>query len=432
MAEKHELDERVEERFGEIALEKGLVSEDALARCRQLWKARLEAGEAMRLGVILIQEGVITKAQALVILKEAHQSIGDHARIGGYELLDKLGEGAMGAVYRAKQLSMDRIVALKLLPRALSESKEARERFLREARIVARLNHPYIVRGFEVGEGNGYHFFAMEFVDGGTTGHRMRHEGPFSEGEAIQVGLEIAEALHHAHEAGIVHRDVKPDNIMMGQESFKLADLGLATQLEEDSSLTKTGDAVGTPYYMAPEQVEGWDTLDARVDIYALGASLYHLVTGQPPFAGNSAIAIMSQRLREDAPPACTIAKGVSRELTAILMRCMHRNRTERYPDCEALLEEFKRLQAGEKPAAYPLAAALPRKGRLRLPALDQLKGNAESLLQVCTPKRLMGTAAVMLLVTIVIWGIRNAEELRGPVHPGDPSIVWSVPPDLP
>jgi len=445
--------QRVESAFGEIAQARGLVSAGQLAECQQEFRRMREEGSHVRLGEMMMAKGYLTKAQALDILKATHESLGHKRRIGGYEIEEKLGEGAMGAVYKARQISMDRTVALKLLPRSLSSNPEALGRFMREARIVANLNHPNIVRGFEFGEANGYPFFAMEYVEGGTVADRLDQEGVLSEEEVIDIGLQAGEALQHAHEHGILHRDIKPDNIMLGTEGVvKLADLGLATR-EGVQSITEIGDALGTPYYMSPEQAQGSEDLDGRTDLYALGASLYHLVTGRPPFDGPSAPVIMSKRLMEDPAPACSVNSHVSRSFTAVLMKMMQRDRTARYSDCAEFVTDTQRIRDGQKPQCIELARKAAVASRSATPegeskdgsdhagesgsapessALERRQSRLPQLPVWVTPMH-VGVALVALSVLLIgaILG-RYWDRIFGPRHPLDASIVWSKPPEAP
>src|SRR6266567_7426089 len=210
-------------------------------------------------------------------------------QVGDFHLTKKLGEGGMGTVFKAHQMSMDRDVALKILPRHLAKDTSYVERFYREARASAKLDHPNIVRGIAVGEDRGYHYFAMEYIDGESSDKVLESQGKLQVGDAVKIALDVARALDHAHSKGLVHRDIKPDNIMITRQGFvKLADLGLAKAADENQGLTQTGSGFGTPYYMPPEQARNAKYVDNRSDIYALGATLYHLLTGKVPFTGDT------------------------------------------------------------------------------------------------------------------------------------------------
>ncbi|MBE7466493.1 MAG: protein kinase [Planctomycetes bacterium] len=296
--------------------------------------------------------------------------------IGDYELLAKLGEGGMGAVYKARQRHLDRIIALKVLAPALAGHADYIQRFMREARATARLNHPHIISGIDVGCVDGHYFFAMELVEGETLRQRIEREGPLPEREVMRIGAAIASALAHAHLNGLVHRDVKPDNILIDTTGTpKLADLGLSKgTVDEDASLTKSGFAVGTPNYMSPEQVEGRRDVDGRADAYALGCTLYHAATGRPPFQGPSAAVVMVMHLKERMEHPQALREDLSDECCALLGRLCELDREQRYANLADAAEDMEALSQGLAPQRLQGAVALPFKpfvkgrGRARVP----------------------------------------------------------------
>lgn len=280
-------------------------------------------------------------------------------RVGNYELLAKVGEGGMGAVYRARQLPIDREVALKLLPPELARDREFIERFLREARATAKLNHPNIIAGIDVGQADGYYYFAMEYVHGETLRCRIDREGPLSEREVAHIGAGIASALAHAHAAGLIHRDVKPDNVLLDQEGTpKLADLGLVMGYRDDSTLTKAGNTVGTPHYIAPEQAAGDVKLDGRADMYALGCTLYHAATGNTPFDGPSSAVVMLKHLKDKMPHPQQHIPDLTDEFCAVLERMVSRDRDDRFDDLNEASELLEMLSEGQMPDLRPLSAS--------------------------------------------------------------------------
>jgi serine/threonine-protein kinase len=218
--------------------------------------------------------------------------------LGGYKILEIVGKGGMGTVYRATQISMNREVALKVLTGELARDSEYVQRFIREARVAAALDHPNLIRALDVGEAGGIYYFSMEFVSGSNVSRIVKEKGYYEPAEAVSIIVQVARALLYAHEKGMIHRDVKPENIMIDEKgNIKLADLGLAKRVIEaggEGALTAAGQAMGTPYYMSPEQVTHARDADHRTDIYSLGATLYSMVTGKPPFAGQTAAAIMA------------------------------------------------------------------------------------------------------------------------------------------
>jgi len=209
-------------------------------------------------------------------------------RLGDYELLEEVARGGMGIVYRARQVSLNRIVAVKLMRDSAPAGAEELKRFKVEAGAAAKLKHPHIVAIHEVGEQNGRHYFAMDLVEGGDLARHTR-EGPLPPRQAAELVATIAEAVQHAHEKGVLHRDLKPANVLLDGEGRPfVTDFGLARSLDADSSLTLTGQVLGTPGYMPPEQATGAGTVGPAADIYSLGAVLYHLLTGRAPFVGGT------------------------------------------------------------------------------------------------------------------------------------------------
>jgi serine/threonine-protein kinase len=275
-------------------------------------------------------------------------------RFGAYEVLEELGSGGMGKVYRAKNVTLERLVALKTLAPHLSADQGFVQRFLKEARVAARLNHPNIVQTYDFGCVEGVYYLAMEYVDG----HSLRtylKRGRFSERDALQVIRYAVRALAVAHEAGIVHRDIKPDNLMLtAKGELKVVDMGIAKRLDEEagSGLTQTGQAVGTPQYISPEQIRSLKDIDARADIYSLGATMYHLVTGHPPFKGSSGALVMTMHLTHPLPDPRKYEPSLSEGLCRVLRKMMAKEREERYQDVYALDNDLYRLQMGELPEA--------------------------------------------------------------------------------
>ena len=256
----------------------------------------------------------------------------------------------MGRVYRARDLTLERVVALKTLSPQYGSDSGFVQRFLKEARAAARLNHPNIVQIYDFGQEGETYYLAMEYVDGHSLGAYLRR-GHFSERDAILVIRHACRALAVAHAEGLVHRDIKPDNLMLTSKGeVKLVDLGIAKRVDEDQSLTQTGQAVGTPHYISPEQIRGVKAVDARADIYSLGATLYHLVTGHTPFKGTSGALVMSMHLVQPLADPRTYVPGLSEGLCRVIRKMMAKSRDERYPDVDALDRDLYRLQTGEPP----------------------------------------------------------------------------------
>jgi serine/threonine-protein kinase len=281
--------------------------------------------------------------------------------LGGYEVVSELGRGGMGCVYKARDRSLDRLVALKVLPQELTRSEDFVQRFTREARIAARLNHSAIVHVYAFGQDAGTWYLAMELIDGYSLGAYLRAGYQFSEEHTIRIGRHAATALGAAHEAGIVHRDVKPENLMMSSKGdVKLVDLGLAKDLDDDAGLTATGSAMGTPHFISPEQLRGRKDLDGRTDVYSLGATLYRIATGHVPFSGDSVAVIMSKHLNEPPPHPRAFKPELSEGLSAVILAMMAKDPADRYPDMQAVDRDLDRVLQGQAPQLPRASGALP------------------------------------------------------------------------
>ncbi|HJQ96934.1 MAG TPA: protein kinase [Candidatus Polarisedimenticolaceae bacterium] len=275
------------------------------------------------------------------------------ARIAHYEIEERLGQGGMGEVFRARDLALGRTVAIKVLPESFSD--DLKSRLLQEAEAARRLQHPGIATFFEAGEEHGRAFIAMEHVNGRTLRARLR-EGALPLPEALAIASGLLEALGHAHHAGIVHRDIKPENVMLAEGGVaKLLDFGLAvTSVLDDATRTKltaTGAIVGTPGYMAPEQLNG-EAVDARTDLFAVGAVLYEMIAGRPAFAGGTMAAQIAATLFADPEP-------LSGSLWGVVARALAKHPAERYAAASELLRDLRRLDEGHAVAAYPDSLAV-------------------------------------------------------------------------
>ncbi|MBI1347013.1 protein kinase [bacterium] len=268
--------------------------------------------------------------------------IGPHGldQIGDYRLIRKLGQGGMGEVYLAHQLSLDRPAALKVLAKHLADKPDFVKRFYREARAMAKIDHPQTVRVFAVDEADGIHFVAMEFVDGKSLQDWMRQLGTLSVGDAVHIILRCAEALEVAHDINMVHRDIKPDNIMLTRRGqVKVSDFGLAKALDdEDMSMTQSGTGLGTPYYMAPEQARNAKHVDRRSDIYALGITFFQILTGKLPFTGDSAMEVVLAKEKGFYEPARKLNPAIPDKLDLIVGKMIDKKVDQRFQDCGELI----------------------------------------------------------------------------------------------
>ena len=258
---------------------------------------------------------------------------------GGFELLEELGRGGMGIVYKAREIELNRIVALKMILADESSSQTALQRFRIEAEIAGRLDHPCIVPVFQVGHHASRHFYAMGYIEGSTLAQRVS-AGPLPQAEAVELVWQISEAIAYAHSRGVIHRDLKPGNVLIdAQGQPKVADFGLAKVVATESALTLTGEILGTPSFMAPEQAGGrTHEIGEAADIYALGAILYFLLTGRPPFQGPSTLETLSQVLHNDPVSPRRLQPKTDRDVETICLKCLAKPIGHRYLTAQLLL----------------------------------------------------------------------------------------------
>lgn len=280
------------------------------------------------------------------------------SRIGDYELIDILGRGGMAVVYLARQLSLDRLVALKTVAAPFAADAHGRERFRREARAVAQLEHPRIVSIHDIGTSAGSMYYTMDYIAGSDLGRVMRHR-TFSLREAASLVQKVAEAVEHAHQRGVLHRDLKPGNILLDEANEPhVTDFGIALETDAGAGLTLTGDVLGTPPYMAPEALAGGHGKSGPAsEVYALGAILFHLLTGRTPFTGTSASEILNLALTASPPSPRLLNPGIPRDLETICLKCLEKSPESRYASAGALADDLRRFLAGENILARPILA---------------------------------------------------------------------------
>ena len=337
--------------FGRVVVEKSLCTPMEVQECMDIMRNLAKQGNPQSLMEVLCSQGYLTPTQVERLKPNIDAARPTH-QIPGFQMLDKLGAGAMAVVFSAKQLSLDRIVAIKVLPKRLSENPEYVERFYKEGRAAAKLNHNNIVQAIDVGEANSTHYFVMEYVKGKTVYDDLSKNNAYAETEALDIAIQMADALAHAHERGLMHRDVKPKNIMITETGVaKLADMGLAREATDQAAAKlEEGRAYGTPYYIAPEQIRGEVDIDYRVDIYSLGATLYHMVTGKVPFDAPTPSAVMHKHLKEALIPPDHINTALSVGISEVIEVMMAKKREDRYRNCTVLLEDLKAVRNGDPP----------------------------------------------------------------------------------
>ena len=283
-------------------------------------------------------------------------------RIPGYEIVGKLGEGGMGIVYKARQLGLNRLVALKMIIGGSQVRMDHLARFRVEAEAVARLRHPNILQIYDIGEVDGLPFVSLELLEGGDLDDRLAGT-PQPGRSGAELMATLARAVDAAHQAGIVHRDLKPTNILFTADGIpKITDFGLAKRLESDSRQTETGQIMGTPSYMAPEQASG-NTKDVgpAADIYALGAILYEMLTGRPPFKGETPFDTVRQVIQVDPVPPSRLVPRVARDLETICLKCLNKEPHKRYASAEEFADDLDRYRDGRTIKARP--TPLPERG---------------------------------------------------------------------
>lgn len=315
--------------------------------------------------------------------------------LGDFKLVKALGEGAMGAVWEAVQGSFDnRIVALKILFPHVASNPKLVERLRREGRVMGQLGHPNIVQAFAVDEAEGCHYVAMEYVSGQSVQKWLGQLGSLSVGDSVRITLDCAKALAYAHAQNMVHRDIKPDNILLTKTGIvKVADFGMVKTHDEDMSLTQTGHAVGTPWYMPIEQARNSKDIDGRSDIYALGCTLYALLTGQPPFVGRTIVDVIQAKEKGTFDDARKKNPNVPERLDLIIAKMTAKTPKNRYQTCEEVIKDLEGLNLAsdkltfmnQKPLASEQSADTPMSGKTSVLVAAKSRADAE-LAEVAAP----------------------------------------------
>jgi len=354
-----ELDEDF--RYGQLAIEGRLITPDqfdtAMDRVRDSKKP---------LADILVTDGTIdattadrlTKALRRIVRDERAKSEGGmlvNKQIGGYKLVRRIGEGGMGEVYLAEQLTMHRTVALKILHNKWADDEEFRKRFLLEARAAGKLNHQNLIQVYDVNKYQGKYYFSMEFIDGVTVEDLIRHEGALPVEKVIDISMQVCQALKYLANHNIVHRDIKPANIMVTKDgTVKLGDFGFI-QSVWDAELMQEGTTIGTPDYISPEQARGERNLDVRSDIYSLGASLFHMLTGKTLFQG-SCSKVMRDHIETEPPRLDDLRKDLPKDLKRMLGKMTAKQPIDRYQTPDEVIKDLEllRIDVAHKDGAIP------------------------------------------------------------------------------
>ena len=315
--------------------------------------------------------------------------------ISHYTILEKLGEGGMGIVYKAQDTKLDRIVALKFLPAALTADSSERERFYQEARAASQLMHPNVTAIFEINESEGQIYLAMEHVDGKTLKKLILDEQPFSIKKALDLAIQICAGLSAAHEKGIVHRDIKSENILVNTKGeLKITDFGLA-KLKGSPNLTKTGSTLGTAAYMSPEQAQGED-VDARSDIFSAGVVLYELLTGKLPFRGEHQAAILYSLINEDPLPLSRYDEKISPEMQRIVSKALAKDREDRYQHADEMLSDLRRERKGLE---YARTGYITQ----QVPVSTEKSRRASTSVPPGRLQKMIGFAAAVVVILLVL-----------------------------
>ncbi len=340
--------------------------------------------------------------------------------VPGYEIEGELGRGGMGVVYKARQVGLNRPVALKMILHGEHASRETLARFRDEAQAVAALQHPHVVQVHEVGTHDGLPYFSLEYVDGGSLDRRLA-TGPLSPREAAELMQTVARAVHAVHQKGIVHRDLKPANILLTADGTpKVADFGLAKSLADDRGRTVTGAVMGTPSYMAPEQAGGRRReIGPAADVYALGAILYELLTGRPPFLGDTPLDTLLMLVSEEVVPPRERNPKLPRALEAVCLKCLRKEPAERYASAGALADDLGRFLAGDPVTARPVGAGQSfgrwvagHPATFLLLTLTVLVFAGSAALTLTTPKPGLGLGLLCICLITLLYllpGVRGA-----------------------
>ena len=385
--------------LGKLVVENGLVTPEELSECNNLLQDADGSATGHTLADILVNHHFVTRRQ-LDRLQTDFDTRKSTQRIQGYRIIRKLGAGAMATVFLAQQESLDRPVAIKVLPKKFSENEDFLERFYKEGRAAAKLNDSNIVQAYDVGQSGEYHYFVMEYVDGDTVYEQIIEKKKLSQEEALPIIRQVALALKHAHAVGFIHRDIKPKNIMIAENGdVKLADLGLARALNDrEAAEAEAGRAYGTPYYISPEQIRGKKNITPAADIYGLGATLYHMVTGKVPFPGKNPSDVMHKHLKQELVPPDHINPSLSAGFSQIVEMMMAKDVSQRYQNAADLIEDLDAVASGGSPQF-----AQPTLDFAKLAEVAKASSSNEPVAQSMRQKSAMESLLIPLLISSAV-----------------------------
>ncbi|HYG74604.1 MAG TPA: serine/threonine-protein kinase [Planctomycetota bacterium] len=349
--------------FEQLAVENGLVTETQVRECLAAQEeSRKDERDPEPVERLMIAKGFMSEEEvravktALGRMSRDEEKSGDPLRIGNYEIIGKIGDGGLGTVYKARQISMSRDVALKVLHKKWLTDEEFKKRFLLEARLAGRLSHQNLIQVYDVGRDRGIYYFSMEFVDGETIEDMIERDGPLENAKAIDFVMQVLRSIAYIKNFDIVHRDIKPGNMMVTRKGVvKLGDFGFVKS-KLDPMIATEGEVLGTPDYISPEQAMGLENIDWRSDQYSLGCSLYHMVTGKPPYEGSGS-SVMRQHIKADLPDPRTINPKIPDAVVQILERMMAKDPNDRYQDTDVMFEDLELVKMGHDPTIQRLDA---------------------------------------------------------------------------